>query len=106
MTDDFTLNNWIVLQEGDYKVPYAFHFDDYLPSGTMISSVSITVLTSADVIVADIYVSDTIASNIVTALLSYPSVSDIGNYQIQFLLTLDNSHSSKLLAVFRRLKVV
>jgi len=106
MTDDFTLTNWIILQEGDYKVPYAFDFSDYLPSETNISSVVISVLTSADVAVADIYISNTLASNVITALLSYPSSSSAGNYQIQFLLTLDNASSSKILAIFRRLKVV
>lgn len=98
--DDFTGTKDIILQANSSAVPYTFTFgvcssatanDGFLPYGTNISSVAMTAAkddgTSAT---SDLIDSSSVASNVVTVALNYPSTNGVGVYYLTFKLTLDS----------------
>ena len=110
---DFKETSNIVVQPGDYKVPYGFSLppcssatanDGAIPYGTTIDSVAVTALKSDGTAATGLVVSSAEASNVVTVVLSYPSTGN-GTYHLKFLCTLDNADDTILEFDYNRVKV-
>jgi len=93
---NFKGNKEITLQPNDAKVNYNFTFtvatitgnDGFLPYGTSIDSLVVTLLDEDGASVEGIYGTPTVSSNIVSVKLNYPPSA--GRYSLQFILTLDD----------------
>ena len=99
--DERTSN--IILQPGDSKVPYSFTFtinssatanDGAIPFGQTVTSIVVTVhLDDADNTdkTSEVVNSSSLADNIATVLLDYPSTTGAGCYHLNILATLSGS---------------
>jgi len=98
MGDSFSTNGIIILQPGSATVPYAFTFaaatsatanDGSIPNGTTIaSSVSKAYDAAGNDVTAEIIVSESNTTLVVSLTLKYPATSGAGNYSLEILLSL------------------
>ena len=97
----FKSNRKLVLLPSDNKLSFTFEFTQnatassnnaFLPAGVDIASVVVTATTEDGTAVTSIFTTPTpsVASNIVTVTLKYPT-EGAGRYYLQFVCTLDNT---------------
>ena len=96
---DFQDRGNIIVQPGDVTVPYGFSIqpcssvsanDGGIPFGTTINTVAVTAHKSDGSAATGLVASSSIASNVVTVNLSYPS-TDEGTYHLRFICTLSTN---------------
>jgi hypothetical protein len=113
---------WIELEPLDTEVPFQFEVnvnstasanDGYIPYGTNIVSVTaIAYNVSCDGTILSTVTSElidtapTVANNIITIYLKYPSTTGVGLYKITFKLTLDNAKATTKELDHRRIRAL
>ena len=109
---DFKELGDITVQPADVKVPYTFGLpacssatanDGAIPYGTTIASVVVTAHKSDGTAATGLVFSSSVASNVVTVTLTYPSTAT-GTYHLKFVCTLDTG-SAVIEFDFNRVKV-
>jgi len=80
--------------------------DGYIPYGTNVSTVNVIAYDKDDTVVTNDLISGTpsVATNIITVNLQYPSTNGVGRYKLTFQMTLDDG--SKIEADFDRVYAV
>jgi len=69
--------------------------DGNIPYGTSVSSAVVTAYDDDDSVVADLVDSYSVANNIVTVIMSYPSTSGAGKYSLRMTLTLSDASTQE-----------
>lgn len=98
MGDSFKTTDLVILQPNDLSVPYTFEFtvcssatanDGALPYGDSAASVAVTAHNKAGADKTSEIISGTpsLADNVVTVVLNYPSTSGTGTYHLTFVVT-------------------